>query len=208
MGKKSFSIVLSILLVTFVLAMLLRFYQTESTVSVDFSNFPEEVGDWKAEINDVPAFVLDLLKPKEIYSANFTNSDGVRVEVLFDFFITEGSFGGPHSPRNCLPGSGWVLKDSEPQVIFINERSFSIGRIQIQQDQNKQVMDFWYVTNYGETSNDYIFKIYSMLSSLMFEPREVAFIRFIVEDQEESIKALDDLEKVLVPIIYEHLPFQ
>ena len=68
-------------------------------------------------------------------------------------------------------------------------------------------MDFWYVTNYGETANDYVFKWYETLSSITFRPKDVAFIRIITNDDPRSLAALARFEQLFIRQIYSHLPF-
>lgn len=73
--------------------------------------------------------------------------------------------------------------------------------------ESEKVMDFWYITRYGETSNDFTFKFYMMINSLTFRQIDVAFIRIIANDDEEGLLALDDFENVFVEEIYQHLQF-
>ena len=68
-------------------------------------------------------------------------------------------------------------------------------------------MDFWYVTNFGETANDYTFKLHLLASALTFKPRDVAFVRFIAGDDPASLKALEQFQALAVKEIYRYLPF-
>ena len=207
MGKRTFSLVIVLLLVTFTAASIIKYYQPESTAVISFDSFPLKKDDWVGTREIIPDYVYDLLQPKEIFSANYTNADGSVVHLLFDFFTSGSSFGGPHSPRNCLPGSGWVITGSEHRLITVGDRTIPAERLQLQLDKKRQVMDFWYITDYGETSNDYVFKFYSMLSSLALEPGDVAFVRFVANDDEIGHAALDEFESLLIPEIYTYMPF-
>ena len=208
MGKKAFFLILAILLVTFVVALTVKFYQPESTAAVSFDGFPLAKGDWVGQPEVVPSFVTDLLKPKAIFSATYTNSQGIQIHLLFDYFVTAGSFGGPHSPRNCLPGSGWVITGQQKRTIAVGSREISAGRLLLRLDRTRQIVDFWYVTNYGETASDYLFKFYSMISSLTLQPRDVAFVRLICADDPASQAALEEFEALFVPEINRFLPFE
>jgi EpsI family protein len=207
MGKKAFFLILIVLLATFVVTLTVRYYQPESTAVVSFESFPLSKGDWVGRQEVIAPFVMDLLSPKAIFSATYTNSQGIQVHLLFDYFITAGSFGGPHSPRNCLPGSGWVILNQQERMIDIGSREVSAGRLQLRLDETRQVMDFWYVTNYGETGSDYMFKFYSMIGSLSLKPAEVAFVRLICTDSPAGRAALEEFEALFVPEIYGFLPF-
>ncbi len=207
MDKKSFSFIIALLVITFSITLLIRFYRPPSAGNVDFSDFPLELGEWTGEREDVSLAVIEMLNPKDIFSATYTNPEGVRVHLLFDFFSSDETFGGPHSPRNCLPGSGWVILGSDPNAINLGGRSIAADRFALQFGEARRVMDFWYITEFGETANDYVFKLHLLLSSLTFKPRDVAFVRFVTDDNPASIAALTDFQKIATDEIYGQLPF-
>ncbi len=207
MDKKSFIKILVTIIMVFAASFTIRHFQPESTTAVDFSSFPMQKGDWTGRRIEIPQYVYDLLKPKDILMAKFINSDGIEINLLFDFFTSEGSFGGPHSPQNCLPGSGWIIEEVAERKIVLYGREISTGRFKLGFEDKKSIMDFWYITNYGETANDFIFKIYSMLSSLTFQERNVGFVRIIAPNSEPGKKALADFEEVFVSEIYNLMPF-
>jgi EpsI family protein len=207
MDKKSFAKILTILILTFAIALVIKYYRPSSLGDVNLDNFPLIIGQWHGERDVVSQPVLDLLNPVDIFSATYTNSDGAQIHLLFDFFSSDATFGGPHSPRNCLPGSGWVIQEVEHHNVSVNGRTIPAGRFALQFGATKRVMDFWYVTNFGETSNDYVFKLHLLLSSLTFKPRDVAFVRFIANDDPVSLEALEQFQQLTVEEIYRFLPF-
>ena len=208
MDKKSFYISCIVIVLAFAMTMLIKFYRPDTAGNVDLDKFPLTIGDWHGTKEVVDPQILELLNPQSIISATYVNSEGISVHLLFDFFSSEATFGGPHSPRNCLPGSGWVITETLSHNI---ERANSVvpaGRFQLQFNKAKQVMDFWYITHYGETANDYMFKLYELLSALTFKPRDIAFVRFVASDDPKSLKALDEFQSLVLKEIYEHLPFE
>jgi len=149
-----------------------------------------------------------VLKPVAIFQADYVNRDGVTVNLFMDYFASEKGGGGPHSPRNCVPGSGWVIASDQPHPIQFGSRTIPAHRFVLARGDYKQVMDFWYVTKYGETANDYKFKLYAMLSSLTLSPTDVAFVRFVSDSDPASLAALDQFEQSFLPEIYSRLPFE
>ena len=128
MDKKSFSLIIGLLVVTFMVTLLIKYFRPPSAGDVDFSDFPLELDDWRGQRENISPTVIDMLNPKDIFSATYTNSDGIKVHLLFDFFSSDETFGGPHSPRNCLPGSGWLILDSEPNDINVGNRKIPADR--------------------------------------------------------------------------------
>ena len=73
-----------------------------------------------------------------------------------------------------MPGAGWIILENKEHVIGLPDREITCHRLKLLYNQNKHIMDFWYITHHGETGNDYVFKIYEILSSLTFKPKDIA----------------------------------
>jgi len=207
MGKKSFAAILAVLLITFLATGLLRYYRAPVQRSVTLDRIPLSISEWLGVPDEVPRPVLDLLRPDQLFSATFGNDSGTRVHLFIDYYSPRNTTGAIHSPRNCLPGSGWVISGSAPRTIALNGRSISANRFLLTLGESRQVMDFWYITRYGETANDYVLKLNTMISSLTLKPTDKAFVRFVTADDTKSIAAMEEFEKLIISEIYRNLPF-
>lgn len=208
MDKKSFSILIIILLITFIVTTTVKYYRPESDFIVDFSDFPLELDNWRGVEKEVPQYALDILNPMDVFSASYVNDDGLIVRLFFDYFSPDRGFGGPHSPRNCLPGAGWIIQENKTHNIDLGERTLSANRLKLKYQDDRYIMDFFYITHYGETGNDYLFKIYEIFSSLTFKPKDIAFIRFECSDTPENKEALIEFQKIFIKEVYKKLPFE
>jgi len=207
MAKKTFFIIAVILVLTFVFAYTVKYIKPSQRQIKDLTTFPLVYNQWQGKLDYIDQASLNRLNRDQYFNATYSNSTGQKVQLFFDYFMQGGSSGGVHSPRNCLPGSGWAIMASEQRQINIGGRIISANRLHLKLGEAQHVMDFWYITRRGETANDYKFKIYTMLSSLTLQPTDVAFIRFIGLDTPSSLQALDDFEKTIVPVIYSYLPY-
>nr|MBN2276789.1 EpsI family protein [candidate division Zixibacteria bacterium] len=206
MAKKTFTIILIALLLTFAFAFAIKHYRPSSTLIPALETIPLEKNGWIGQTENLDQSIIDILSPDQFFSASYQNSAGARVQLFVNYFASDNRIGGPHSPRNCLPGSGWSIKNIEPRIIATPAGKIKGARFRIDYKQEQEVMDFWYVTNYGETANDYEFKLYLMLSSLSFRPTDRAFIRFISKADSVSLLYLDEFERTFTGDIYKALP--
>ena len=207
MAKKSFIIMLVGLLATFGFGVTLHFYRPAAPKPVPLSSFPTAKDGWRAKSIPITADVIDMLKPDAIYNASFTDSQGVMIDLFFSYFAAENSTGGVHSPRNCMPGSGWTIMESQYHPIMLDGRSIPAARMRVKYSATVKVVDYWYVTRHGETASDYRLKWYEMLSSLALKPTDVSFIRFVSNDDPVSLAALDQFEQIFTREIYGILQF-
>lgn len=206
MAQKTFFLILSILTITFGFTYAIKHLKPAIGAAKNLGAFPLQLDQWQGKTDVIDQATLDMLSPDQYFSATYANVAGGRVQLFFDYFAHNSSSGGVHSPRNCLPGSGWAILDVEPREININGHIIPASRFHLQLGKARQVMDFWYVTRRGETANDYKFKFYAMLSSLALQPTDVAFIRFVALDNPSGLQALDGFEKISIPAIYDLLP--
>ena len=207
MVRKAFVIFLSVEIFVILFGFAIKRFQPEVSNIVNIDEFPLEKDGWiGSRDNLIPEFI-EMLNPSVIFSATYTNREGATAHLFFDYFTGQSNPGGPHSPRNCVPGSGWAILNETEREITVNDRVIKIGRFDISRGESKMVMDFWYITRYGETSNDYMFKFYSMISSLTFRSNDIAFVRIICDSDEESLRYLDEFESIFAQEIYRHLNF-
>ncbi|UCC80226.1 MAG: EpsI family protein [Candidatus Zixiibacteriota bacterium] len=208
MVKKTFVIFLLVQILVFLFGFAIKRFQPDVSNVVNIDDFPLEKDGWIGARDDLIPEMVEMLNPSVIFSATYTNREGVPVHLFFDYFRGQSNPGGPHSPRNCVPGSGWTILEETEREIKIDNRFIEIGSFNINRGGSTMIMDFWYITRYGETANDYIFKLYSMISSLTFKPNDVAFVRIIYNGDEEDLRFLDEFENLFVEEIYRHLNFE
>src|SRR5438270_2767906 len=84
--------------------------------------FPEKVGDWTMTSSAaLSADVSGVLKADDYMLRQYRlPSTGKVMDVFVAYYKTQGAGESMHSPKNCLPGSGWtpVVND---RVILKND---------------------------------------------------------------------------------------
>ena len=204
MARKTFFLIATVLIVSSLAGWVIKYRTPTAMESTGWAGFPMSLGGWTGQEEVVAPGVIDLLKPDHIINSNFVDLESNRVNLFLGSFSDPR--GGPHSPLNCLPASGWIVEGSEPRTINFHDRSLNIKRLHLTYKQVGHVMDFWYVTPWGETSNDYQLKLFEMMTSLTFIPRHLTFIRFVSNDTPEGLEAIDRFEKSFLDEIYSRLP--
>ena len=204
MARKTFFLIATIIFAAALAGWIIKYRTPTALQSAGWDGFPTSRDGWTGEQEVVSPGVIDLLKPDHIINTNFVDPDGNRVNLFLGSFSDPR--GGPHSPLNCFPASGWIVEGSTPRTIEFHNRTLHIKRLQLRFKQAAYAMDFWYVTPWGETSNDYQLKWFQMLTSLTLSPRHLTFIRFVSRDTPEALAALDRFENSFLGEIYSRLP--
>lgn len=207
MGKKAFLAISGIIIFSGIFSIMIRYYQPVPEKTVKFESFPLQKNDWMGSRKTVPASILEVLKADEIFFAEYVNHDGIHIYLLFEYFYTRTYGKSVHSPRNCLPGSGWVISSTSKRQINSADRSISASRFNLRLQDRKLLMDYWYISRSGETGNEFLLMFDLMKSALVRKPTDVAFVRITADDNPYGEKALDEFEKQFIDEIYNHLPF-
>src|SRR6202795_3197057 len=82
--------------------------------------FPKEVGGWRMVQQGVmEQDVKDVLRADDYITREYAASSEKAANLFVAFFKSQRAGQTPHSPKNCLPGSGWVwtIADTIPVTI-------------------------------------------------------------------------------------------
>ena len=76
-------------------------------LAAPLSAFPLQVGAWHQQQEGVvDQETRDILKADDILTRTYTAPEGAA-NLFVAYFKTQRQGQSPHSPKNCLPGSGW-----------------------------------------------------------------------------------------------------
>ena len=76
-----------------------------------FSEFPMKLGDWRGESESLEGIYGDTLQLDDYLLANYASSSGEPVNVYISWYNSQRKGEAVHSPRSCLPGGGWQMRD-------------------------------------------------------------------------------------------------
>jgi EpsI family protein len=138
---------------------------------------------------------LEVLKADDIMSRAYVNRNNGQVATLFvAFFETQRTGKTPHSPKNCLPGSGWIPSQSGTVSIDIpgRERPIEVNQYVVSRGQNQSVVLYWYQDRNRVIASEYAAKIYTVADSIRYNRSDTALVRVVVGVDDGNTKAAED----------------
>jgi len=111
------------------------------------STFPTTIGDWQgreATIFDVE--ILNILKVKDYLMRRYVDPTGRSLWLYIGYWDTQRKGAQMHSPKNCLPGSGWEpLEASKVRILLPPPyAAITVNRYLIQKGGDQQLAFYWY----------------------------------------------------------------
>ena len=141
---------------------------------------PANLGEWRQKGNEITfdESVENVLRASDYTMREYILPDGRLANLYVGYYSSQRSGATYHSPQNCLPGAGWVMKD--PQLITITRsdgRTFEANRYIIQNGIYNEVMIYWYQGRGRIETSEYRDKIHTVLDSITRRRSDGAIVR-------------------------------
>ena len=116
-----------------------------------------------------------------------------------------------HSPKNCLPGSGWESLESAPMAVATPRGPVTVNRYLLQNKEQQALVFYWYQGRGRVASSEYQVKWELLRDAALRGRSEEALVRVVVflNDQVDEPRAIEQATKVaseLVPAVFRSLP--
>jgi EpsI family protein len=175
-----------------------------------FGEFPIVVGNWRmisqADFDDQ---ILAVLKPTDYLSRVYTTGDGRNAQLYIGYHGGGKEGGEIHSPRHCLPGSGWYEASSRRTELDVNGKKIRLVRAVYQKGTVKQLFFYWFQVQDRTLADEYSLKLAQIANSMTERRRDAAFIRIaipVTSDEEQSTTLGMNFISEFYPVIAKYLP--
>jgi EpsI family protein len=174
-----------------------------------FDQFPGTVSQWRMSgESSLSAEVQAVLKASDVLMRQYVNPQGERVELYIGYHDGGKGGGEIHSPKHCLPGSGW-FEVSSARTRMPEAGGLNLVRAVYQKGDSKELFLYWFQVRGESLSEEYSLKVAEIANSVLYRRRDAAFIRVSVpfEGNEEKAAALGErFVTDFLPSIQEFLP--
>jgi EpsI family protein len=115
-----------------------------------------------------------------------------------------------HSPRNCLPGSGWEALENRPTTIALSGGgSAVVNRYVLQREGQRVLVLYWYQGRGRVAHNEYQVKFDLMRDAALERRSDEALVRIvvpIVTSEDASAVIAERAASILIPSLDRALP--
>jgi EpsI family protein len=178
-----------------------------------FKDMPSQVGSWRQVGGDqrFDQETENVLRADDYVSRTYALPDGRSASFYAGYYATQRTGATYHSPLNCLPGTGWEMK--EPASVTITPAngapSFEANRYIIENGDDRQLLIYWYQGRGRKVASEYWGKIYTVIDSIRRRRSDGAMVRVMMpvgRSEEAALQAATDLAAQIVPALSEFVP--
>jgi exosortase D (VPLPA-CTERM-specific) len=171
-----------------------------------FANFPLELGPWHGDIIPVDPEMIKAVGAHAYFNADYKSPQYRPVSLWIAYYENQETESIGHTPRHCLPGSGWETLESGVTEIAPGKM---VNYMIMGSMGNKIIVYYWNLVGGQLVTNDRLNKFYLIYSGLLHRRTDAALIRLIIPaggDPKEAREQVNKFANLLIPVIPKFIP--
>ena len=193
----------------------LAFRDEKVPAILPLATFPEQLGNWRM-VKDIPVEqeVLDLLRADDTLNRVYVDPARGVTYLWVAYFKTQRYGQSPHSPKNCLPGSGWEPVPGGSGLLNVQvpgwRTPITINRYVVQHGDERSVSLYWYQSHGRVIAGELPAKFWLVADSIRYRRSDSALIRVTIPVLNGVQQAVDngvDMIQSLFPAVTRQMPF-
>ncbi len=191
----------------------LRSHVDQNPPSEPLANFPLSLAGWTGTDLEIDQETRDVLGAGDILSRLYIRDKHTApINLFIGYFPSQRTGQTIHSPKNCLPGAGWVFESSG--VIDLTDaagKTHRVGEYIISNGGEKQFVLYWYQAHGRSVASEYMAKIYMAVDAMRLNRTDGALVRVITpmvpnEDIAVARERAEAFTRQLAPLLPRFIP--
>ncbi len=175
-------------------------------------SFPVQIGEWRGVDMPLEARIASATGADTYLNRSYVQPGkrGADVGLYIGYYKSQQTGDLIHSPKNCLPGSGWrPVQSAQVPLRLPNGNTSPVNLYIVENGESKVLVLYWYQSHGRVIASEYWAKIYMVVDALRLNRTDSALVRIAAtvhnDERRPRELALAFAEKV-VPQLDELLP--
>ncbi len=164
---------------------------------VDFIFFPRDIGEWRGRNDRLEQRFIDTLKLNDYLLVDYRNASGDSVNLYIAYYASQRKGASVHSPKTCLPGGGWQIKEFSQREVpgaDVAGEPLRVNRSLIQIGDERLLVYYWFQQRGRVMTNEYAVKWFLLWDALTRNRTDGALVRLTTPlDVEEEAAEKDEV---------------
>lgn len=152
-------------------------------LAVPLDRIDTHISGWTAvQTRELEPNVLHELKPTSYLSRQYGKGNR-QLDLFIAFYAQQRPGESMHSPKHCLPGSGWEIWKQESNSVPVKSTSVQVNKYSIQNSGQRLLMFYWYQSKDRIIASEYMGKILLARDTLLTGRTAASIVRITIPDQ-------------------------
>lgn len=170
------------------------------------SSVSEHLAGWQAAgALPLEGRALALLRPTDVLSRVY-EKDGRRLQLFVSYYASQRAGETMHSPKQCLPGSGWQIWKQDTATVDFNGGRVTINKYGVQKAAQRMLVFYWYQSKNRILASEYLGKIFLVRDALLEGRTAGAMVRIALDDDPQASEEGLRFAAALMPQIQRCFP--
>jgi len=159
--------------------------------SKPLAEFPAVIGDWRMVREGViEQDEKDVLRADDYLTRRYATASGKFATLFVAYFQSQRAGQTPHSPKNCLPGSGWTWTVAETIHVDIagRPRGIEINRYMVFKGDEHAVVLYWYQSRDRVVASEYQAAAFTAWDALRYNRTDTELVRVVAPNTSNGVE--------------------
>jgi EpsI family protein len=157
-------------------------------------DLPYTVGTWSGEERPLSERIVQAVSMSDYTNRVYFDQSSAPVQLYVGYYASQRTGDTIHSPKNCLPGSGWdPVRAGYATIDVSGAHKIVVNEYVIQQDQDKELVFYWYQARGRIIASEYSGKFWMVADAITRNRTDGALIRLITPMSDGENQAHDRL---------------
>jgi EpsI family protein len=209
---KSSAVLAATVLILLQGVLIYRAIRPESTPpALPLSQLPPTLGAWRLiQEGVVDADTREVLKADDLLN-RYYGTGAVGANLFVAAFRSQRDGKAPHSPKNCLPGSGWTPLTSDQLAIDVGRSEpIHVNRYVVAHGDERSLVLYWYQSRDRTIASEYTAKFWVVVDAMRLNRTDTALVRVVIpivdKDEEAATKVASDFVRSFYGTLRGYLP--
>jgi len=183
-------IVLTLLLSVQIAASLVLRVHEEPLGTPQLNQIPSLISNWRSvDEQTLEPDVTAALKPDDYILRTYQNQGRAGSLTLFvAYFKSLQNSYGPHSPRVCLPGSGWLTHSWKVVEMPVpgKPEGIPVNQYVLEKDSQRILVVYWYQNDRRAWAEEYQVKLHLLPDLVRYRRSDVSLVRIVTSIPQDN----------------------
>jgi EpsI family protein len=159
----------------------------------------KQIDGWKWSADEpIGELVLRRLQLTSYVSRTY-QKNGVNLGLFVTYYAQQRAGESMHSPKHCLPGSGWEIWKHDSAMVPFNGEQVEINQYSIQNSGRRMLVFYWYQSRQRIIASEYMGKVLLAKDALLDGRTAGSLVRITLPDTPSAPKDGVAFASVLMP---------
>jgi EpsI family protein len=141
---------------------------------------------------------MHALNPTSYLSRTYSNGK-LNADLFIAFYAQQRAGESMHSPKHCLPGSGWEIWNYDTVEVPAAGKVYTVNKYSISRESERRLVLYWYQSRDRIIASEYVGKLLLARDTLLQNATAASIVRLILPDQTGASEIARTFASELIP---------